>query len=183
MKECYPVKDLLPLYIENMVSEETEEFINEHLSLCDSCRNELQKLKSDSPFDSSITPELTASEEIKPFKKIMKKLNRQIYGFFYLALIFFILLGFSFTAEEKMMYNSLIMPFVGILGYFVFRLQAIYKLPILLLIVNLFAFIFGIVSVDIYSAFIWTLIYMVFAIIGTAIAFLLHFAFGKEKSK
>ena len=178
MKECAIVKDLLPLHIEDMVSEETKLFINEHLKECEDCRNELDILKSEALIS---TPEIISENEIKPFKKAVKKLNRQLYGFSYMLIILFILLGFSYTAEEKMMYNSLIMPLVGAFSYATFKWQVIYKLPVLLVGVNIFAMIFGILSVDPMSAVLWTLIYMLFAFIGSLIAYLLHFAFRKEK--
>ena len=44
--ECSIVRDLMPLYVEGLVSEETEDFIREHLSSCESCRNELESMKS-----------------------------------------------------------------------------------------------------------------------------------------
>lgn len=178
MKDCAIVKDLLPLYIEELVSEETEAFINEHLEECEDCRRELEVLKTD---EASGTPEVNPESEIKPFRKAAKKLNRQLYGFSYMLIILFILLGFSYTAEEKMMYNSLIMPIVGIFGYTAFRWRVIYKLPVLLVGVNVFALVFGILNVDYMSAIIWTLIYMLFAFVGSLIAYLLHFAFRKEK--
>lgn len=177
MKDCAIVKDLLPLYIEDMVSEETESFINEHLNECETCCNELEALKND---EAIITTEVNPENEIKPFRKAVKKLNRQLYGFSYVLIILFILLGFSYTAEEKMMYNSLIMPLVGVFGYATFRWRVIYKLPVLLVGVNIFALIFGILNVDQTSAIIWTLIYMLFAFVGSLIAYLLHFAFRKE---
>ena len=178
MKDCAIVKDLLPLFIEEMVSEETEAFINEHLESCESCRSELEALKSDEAITAA---EIVPEDEIKPFRKAAKKLNRQLYGFSYMLIILFILLGFSYTAEEKMMYNSLIMPIVGVFGYATFRWKIIYKLPVLLVGVNVFALIFGILNVDQMSAIIWTLIYMLFAFVGSLIAYLLHFAFRKEK--
>ena len=178
MKECAIVKDLLPLYIEDMVSEETKLFINEHLKECEDCRNELDILKSEALIS---TPEIISENEMRPFRKAAQKLNRQLYGFSYMLIILFILLGFSYTTEEKMMYNSLIMPLVGAFSYATFKWQVIYKLPVLLVGVNIFAMIFGILSVDPMSAVLWTLIYMLFAFIGSLIAYLLHFAFRKEK--
>ena len=178
MKDCAIVKDILPLYIEDMVSEETKLFINEHLKECEDCRNELDILKSEALVS---TPEIISENEIKPFRKAAKKLNRQLYGFSYMLIILFILLGFSYTEEEKMMYNSLIMPLVGVFGYTTFKWRVIYKLPVLLVGVNLFAMVFDILNVDQTSAVIWTLIYMLFAFIGSLIAYLLHFAFRKEK--
>ncbi len=72
------------------------------------------------------------------------------------------------------------MPLVGVFGYATFRWRVIYKLPVLLVGVNIFALIFGILNVDQTSAIIWTLIYMLFAFVGSLIAYLLHFAFRKE---
>ncbi len=178
MKECAIVKDLLPLYIEDMVSEETEFFINEHLNVCEVCRNELGSLKNDEAFS---IPDIVPEDEIKPFRKAVRKLNRQLYTISYMLIILFILLGFSYTAEEKMMYNSLIMPLVGIFGYAMFRWKVIYKLPLLIASVNVFALIFGVVAIDLPSAAMWTLIYMLFVFVGSLIAYLLHFAFRKEK--
>ena len=32
--ECSIIRDILPLYVENMVSEDTSEFVKEHLESC-----------------------------------------------------------------------------------------------------------------------------------------------------
>ena len=39
--ECSLVRDMLPLYLENMVSEETAAFVKEHLEGCPECAAEL----------------------------------------------------------------------------------------------------------------------------------------------
>ena len=43
--ECSIVKDLLPLYAENLTGEETNEFVKTHLEECESCRSEYAKIK------------------------------------------------------------------------------------------------------------------------------------------
>ena len=180
--ECSVVKDLLPLYVEDMVSTETAQYINEHLKNCNECQAELANLKEGvelSTIETSVAPK---SEEAKPFKKMMNRMNRQFYSIAYAAIIFLIFLGFGWTGGENLMYNSLIMPVVGIFGYYVFRWKAIYKVPILLLIIDTFVCLFKLVDLDLYSAFLWTLIYSSFVFVGIAIAFLLHFAFRKEKN-
>ena len=35
--ECSIIRDILPLYVENMVSEDTSEFVKEHLERCPAC--------------------------------------------------------------------------------------------------------------------------------------------------
>lgn len=43
--ECSIIRDLLPLYAENMVSSDTAAFVEEHLSGCESCRREYERTK------------------------------------------------------------------------------------------------------------------------------------------
>lgn len=174
--ECSIVRDLLPLYLEDMVSPETAQYVAAHLANCEECRGELDSLKEVSPEEI-----LENQDSAAPFQKFMKRINRQFHSFAYSMIIFFIFLGFSWTGGENLMYNSLIMPVVGIFGYYVFRWKAVYKVPVLLLIVDLFVCLFGLAELDLTSALWWTVIYSLFVFAGIAIAFLLHYAFRKEK--
>lgn len=84
-----------------------------------------------------------------------------------------------------MFYNTLIMPLIGVVGYCLFRWKAIYTIPLLLLIFYPIATVASMVlageTLDVYSAVFWTVIYSIFALTGTAIAGLLHFAFRREQ--
>ena len=177
--DCCIVRDLLPLYVENMVSDQTAEQIKQHLIECPECKNEYDSFGSTSRLDALEVPQPDA----KPFKKAMRKLNRQMYGLAYGLIIFFILWGFSLTGGENLMYNSVIMPIVGLFGYYVFKWKALYKMPILLLIINLLAYHLHFAEIDFISVFPWTAIYSIFVVVGVLIAFLLHFAFGKERKE
>ena len=180
--ECSVVRDLLPLYIEDMVSAETAQYVNEHLKKCDECQAELANLKEGVEL-SIETRVASKSDGAKPFKKMMKRMNRQFYSIAYAAIIFLIFLGFGWTAGDNLMYNSLIMPIVGIFGYFVFKWKAIYKLPVLLLIIDLAVFAFQLVEIGFADTLMWTVLYAIFVFVGVAIAFLLHYAFKKEDAK
>lgn len=46
INECNIIRDILPLYLENMVSEDTAAFVRQHLEKCEACRRELETLKS-----------------------------------------------------------------------------------------------------------------------------------------
>ena len=177
--DCCIVRDLLPLYVENMVSDQTAEQIKQHLIECPECKNEYDSFGSTSRLDALEVPQPDA----KPFKKAMRKLNRQMYGLAYGLIIFFILWGFSLTGGEDLMYNSVIMPIVGLFGYYVFKWKALYKMPILLLIINFLAYHLHFAEIDFVSVFPWTAIYSIFVIVGVLIAFLLHFAFRKERKE
>ena len=56
-KECSVVQDVLPLYLENMVSEGTKVFVEEHLENCPDCAAEFQRLKSGKRIDAAGTPQ------------------------------------------------------------------------------------------------------------------------------
>lgn len=178
--DCYVVRDLLPLYVENMVSDETAEQIKKHLAECGECQKEYESFKDSGSLDVLETPAYSVPAEGKPFKKLMQKLNRQMHGLAYGLIIFFILWGFSLTGGQDLMYNSVIMPIVGLFGYYVFRWKALYKMPILLLAINFVAYHLSFAEIDLISVFPWTAIYSIFVLIGVLIAFLLHFAFRKE---
>ena len=180
--ECSVVRDLLPLYVEDMVSPETAQYVKSHLADCPECQAELNSLQEGEGLTAIEKKPSVDTKDAKSFKAVMKRMNRQFYSLAYAGLIFLIFLGFGWTGGENLMYNSLIMPIVGIFGYYVFRWKAIYKVPILLLIIDTFVCLFKLVDLDLYSAFLWTLIYSIFVFVGIAIAFLLHFAFRKEKN-
>lgn len=44
-KECNIVRDILPLYVENMVSGDTKAFVENHLQNCSDCAAELKRLQ------------------------------------------------------------------------------------------------------------------------------------------
>lgn len=181
--ECSIIKDLLPLYVEDLVSGETRDFIEEHLSNCPECKAELDSLKEGTPLSSIEDNHTDKRDTAKPFKKIMKKMSRQFNTLSYSLIVFFVFLGFSFTAGENLLFNSLIMPIVGIFGYIIFGWKSVYKMPALLLAIDVFACLFKLVELELISAFMWTIVYSLFVLVGIAIAFLMHFAFRKEKNE
>ena len=181
--ECSIVRDLLPLYAENMVSTQTAEYVSEHLKECRECRAELADLKESSGLSAIEGKAMPDADFAKPFKKIMKRMNREFHMLAYSLIIFFIFLGFAWTAGENLMYNSLIMPIVGVFGYYVFKWRAVYKAPMLLLLIDLAVFAFQLVEIGLADTIGWTFIYSIFVLIGVAIAFLLHYAIKKENKK
>jgi len=181
--ECSVVRDLLPLYVENMVSPETAQFVSDHLKGCSECRSELESLKEGVPLSTVENKPSADTCNAKPFKKMMKRMNRQFYSIAYAALIFLIFLGFGWTGGDNLMYNSLIMPIVGIFGYYVFKWKAVYKVPVLLLIIDLAVFAFQLVEIGFADTLMWTMLYAIFVFVGVAIAFLLHYALKKEDKK
>lgn len=54
---CNIIRDLLPLYAEDLVSEDTRVMVDEHLGECESCTNVLNEMKKSSPVPVEATPE------------------------------------------------------------------------------------------------------------------------------
>ena len=181
--ECSIVMDLLPLYVEELVSEQTAEYVSRHLGECPNCQAEFNIMKGGAKIEISESVPAPKVDNIPPFKKVMKRMNRVFYSLSYSLIIFFIFLGFGWTAGENLMYNSLIMPIVGIFGYCAFGYRSVYKIPALLLIIDLFVCVFKLVQLDLYSAFMWTIVYSLFVLVGIAIAFLLHYAIRKDEEQ
>jgi len=48
---CEVIKDLLPLYIDDVCSDESRKMIVEHLAECEECKSELAAMQSELPVD------------------------------------------------------------------------------------------------------------------------------------
>ncbi|MBR3955022.1 MAG: zf-HC2 domain-containing protein [Clostridia bacterium] len=66
--DCDIIRDLLPLYAENMTSEKSNHAVKEHLAACTACRQYLHELKDEA------TAFPAFAQSIKPLKKIQIKL-------------------------------------------------------------------------------------------------------------
>jgi len=71
MINCAIVKDLLPLYADNVLSRESKALVQEHLTTCENCKNELANMRSE------ITKPRTNNEDAKI--KVMKSVKRKIF--------------------------------------------------------------------------------------------------------
>lgn len=63
---CNVIEDLLPLYVEGLISNDTKLLVEEHLNVCSNCKKQLELMKNPKkiPMDTNI----------EPFKKVEKKL-------------------------------------------------------------------------------------------------------------
>ena len=75
-KTCSIVQDILPLYEEDMLREETKEFVDGHLSQCAACRAELDALKAD------VKPAPVSAQPLRDLKRQLrrKKLTAVLLG-------------------------------------------------------------------------------------------------------
>lgn len=105
--ECSIVCDLLPLYAEDMVSEDTAEFVKEHLGNCPTCRAELEKLRKPvQPVAAQHVPDIDA-EPLKRLKKALLMEKVQAILCTAAVLLALMLSGLSFlTAPEHFAYSQ-----------------------------------------------------------------------------
>ena len=66
-KDCSIVQDLLPLYAENMLREETKEYVDGHLSQCAACRAELDALRAD------VKPQPVSAQPLRDLKRQLRR--------------------------------------------------------------------------------------------------------------
>ncbi len=100
-KDCSIVQDLLPLYAEDMLREETKEYVDGHLTQCAPCRAELASLRKE------VTP---ASVSAQPLRDLKKQLQRKKLTAVLLAVALALTLataGFAYlTAPQYLPYDE-----------------------------------------------------------------------------
>lgn len=187
MKNCNIVQDLLPLYEEGLLSEESVAFVNDHLETCESCKKKWERTHA-LTVEKGTSPSNAQTAEVRSLKKLQDKLiNGRVRLISLLIMMGSIVLGLSLTNGMEYFFNALIMPFIGVLGYVVFRWKAIYMTPLILTFVHV---LMNTIPMGLQREYLdfqvlvaLTFIYCIFMLAGVLIAGLLHFAFKKEKEK
>ncbi|MDD4125476.1 MAG: zf-HC2 domain-containing protein [Eubacteriales bacterium] len=73
---CGIIRDLLPLYAENMLGEDSRKTVEEHLASCGECREKYEQMTR-----KVAVPEIANEEEAKPLKKFRFHVLFNIIGF------------------------------------------------------------------------------------------------------
>lgn len=100
--ECNIIRDILPLYIDEIVSEDTISFVEEHLEKCAACRAELENMKAPNALEKAVSD--TRADDEKPLKAFAKKWNRKkriVVTAFVAVLLIVALLGSCFVSYLK----------------------------------------------------------------------------------
>lgn len=77
--ECNIVRDVLPLYVEDMASEETKAFVNEHLINCPACSKAFEEMKEETYVEklSSETQTHLEEEVLRSMRAIRKGFQKK----------------------------------------------------------------------------------------------------------
>jgi len=85
-KECKIIQDLLPNYIENLTSIQTNEYIEEHIASCKECKGNLENMQNEIVTD-------TKGKNKKEVKYMKKYRNKMRILSFILLIIFSVFIG------------------------------------------------------------------------------------------
>ena len=167
---CDICMDLIPLVQDGVASQDSVFAVENHIKNCPKCGAIFEgqmPIRDDG-------------------KEVLKKIKKKAQVFTGMLMMFGILFGLSLTATSELFLNSLIMPILGFVGYYLFQWKAAYIVPCVLLVthivINSFGIVRGIERLDVLTLLFWNVLYSFFAILGIIIAGLLHFAFRKEAS-
>lgn len=102
---CEIIKDLLPLYIDDVCHEESKQAVKQHLSECETCRHTYNTMNAADGFakkESATSDDITMASSLKQVKNRMKgKIRTITLSVSAVALIFFLLLTLMFHTPVK----------------------------------------------------------------------------------
>ena len=73
---CNIIRDILPLYVDGVVSADTSALVEEHLTECEDCRQEAERMKAHMSLPDSGEVEEAEARVIKDFGKAFRKKSR-----------------------------------------------------------------------------------------------------------
>ena len=104
---CQMVRDLLPLYAENVASEESRKFVEAHLEDCETCRNHLKALQAALPEESR---KMTEEEEAlfqQKVRELLRKRRRRMLRNVLAGIVIGAVLLFAFLIGKAKLYDDL----------------------------------------------------------------------------
>ena len=73
---CNIIRDILPLYVDGVVSADTSALVEEHMTECEDCRQEAERMKAHMNLPDSGEVEAAEAKVIKDFGKAFRKKSR-----------------------------------------------------------------------------------------------------------
>lgn len=117
INNCDIVKDLIPMYIEDLTSESSNQFIEKHLFSCKECTIYLKNMEKELPKNN-----LTDIDEYIDDKILMKNIKNKIYRVKFFAVIIGVLIGLGVSS----IFFSLVL--VGLVSFILFIVLLVYLL-------------------------------------------------------
>lgn len=95
---CGIIKDLLPLFIDEVCNDESKEAVENHLSECEKCRSYYETMKLTDDFEEKKNANFDDMKLADSLKNVKSKINKKIRNivFFALATVVVFIFGFNF---------------------------------------------------------------------------------------
>lgn len=100
--KCDVIGDLLPLYIDNLTSEGSNELVKEHLNKCELCKALYDDMVRELPQDCESNKDISDISEIKLMKKIKSKIRTVITT----TIVIFSVLGFILGVYGRVIFQE-----------------------------------------------------------------------------
>ena len=105
--ECSIIRDLLPLYAENIASPETVEFVEAHLKTCEACRKEFERMKEPKTGGPTADQVKTSTAPLLKLRRKMRTKKIQTVAVTTLLVIALLVSAFSvLTAHDYLPYSE-----------------------------------------------------------------------------
>ncbi len=92
--KCDVIKDLMPSYMDQLLSEESQWLVEEHLAECEACKAYYDSLKGDDDIFEAIAEEMHV-DEIQPLKKIKRKMTKRTLLVSMLSVLCAVVIGYG----------------------------------------------------------------------------------------
>lgn len=178
--QCPIVKDLLPSYIDELTSSETNQFIQTHLNSCKECNQVFKEFSSTlEPVDTGFTNKKAAYE-----LDIIQRIQKRNYRIIIFSIIIGASLGMYTLTSFKINTFFLLMwvyPFISILlgSISSLILRNVWVAPIIiLLITSISSFI-----LHLNGFWFWVLVYFVFTLGGSLLGLYIRWLIEKSKGR
>lgn len=177
---CDIVRDLMPLVVDGVASEDSKAVINSHIEHCDECRELFEEFQTHKPKKNQPLPN---------DKKIMSYIRRQAAFFIGFVTMLGAAAGIMMLYTSLTFQNLLIMPIVGVFSYCCFKKKGIIMAGVVFFMTlarelvqwqTLEEYMDGGGTFNMSGAIVYGTILGVLVLVGAAIAALLNFAFRKE---
>ena len=167
MKEkCEIIRDLLPLVQDGVASEASCRLVREHLETCEECRSAY-----------SLDPLKMPDETLD--RRLIASVRKAFFLMGIVLLLIGALVGVAVTDSMNVFYNFILMPGLGMLGYWLFRGKSL----LVPLGIFLLAYLFQIPGTGFADSFPMAVLYALLCGLGLGIGFLLDYAFAREGKK
>lgn len=164
--KCGIVKDLLPLYIDNLTCEDSNDAIEEHIKECNNCSQEVELLTAGLQLNKVVESALEESME----ERVIKRIKKRMLLIKILFLIAGTAMGLYITRFVDHFQFILIFPIIGVVGEIFFKKIWITPLVIWLSTV-IISSMFTRQWIDIPMFILIATVYAILAIIGSLISY------------